>query len=70
MEVQSYLNLRLIEEDLSKGVNFLGFEESLFEKFKVSKECEGLKMIVREKMVEKNKKNVEIISALKELPNS
>ena len=56
VEVLSYLNLRLIDEDISNEVNFLGFDESCFEKFKSSKECEGLKMIVREKMAEKDKR--------------
>ncbi len=46
VEMLSYLNLRLISEDLENEVNFLGFDESLFERFKSSKECEGLKMVV------------------------
>ena len=56
VEVMSYLNLRMIWEDLGNEVNFLGFDESLFEKFKSSKECEGLKMVVMEKRSEREKR--------------
>jgi hypothetical protein len=46
----------MIWEDLGNEVNFLGFDESLFEKFKSSKECEGLKMVVMEKRSEREKR--------------
>ncbi len=67
VEVLSFLNLRWISEDLGNEVNFLGFDESLFEKFKSSKECEGLKMVVMEKRGEREKRIMKIREEIKGL---
>ncbi len=37
VEMLSYLNLRNISEDFRKEINFLGFDDNLFNKFKIAK---------------------------------
>jgi hypothetical protein len=58
----------MIWDDLENEVNFLGFDESLFEKFKSSKECEGLKMVVMEKRGEREKRIRKMREEIKGLP--